>query len=100
MQMVNAGNLFGSEGRLIDYGIDIVVLSATGSDAVILEDGVAELGGDLGPPVFKPAQYLNIGEGAGSVIPVLAPVQGAFPRTGLLFSFPDTNELKLWVYRD
>jgi len=100
VQMISAGSLFGSEGRAIDYGIDIVILSATGSDAVIIEDGAAEQGLPLGPPVFKPAQYLSVGEGAGSVIRVLAPVEGAFPRAGLLFSFPATNELKLWVYRD
>ena len=97
--MINGFNVFGFSERSPDYGVDVVILT-TGSDAVILEDGAAEMGIPLGPPVFKPAQYLNVGEGADSVISVLAPVEGAFPRLGLLFSFPATNELKLWVYRD
>jgi len=100
IQMVTPGNLFGPEGKLVDYGIDMMIISSTSSQAVILEDEQADLGLDLGPPIYKPPQYLDIGSGAGSAIPVDGFFGGSDSRVGILVSHPGSNELKLWVYRD
>jgi len=98
-QMITPGNLFGTEGKSIDYGIDMVIISSTSSQAVILEDERADLELGFGPPVYKPPQYLEIGSGAGSAIPMVATF-GNSSRAAVLVSYPGLNELKLWVYRD
>lgn len=99
--MIPIGSLFGEEGRLIDFGADVVIISEGSEQAVIFEDEAAEIGLPLASlPVYKPAQFLNIGVGARSAVGFDGFFHGRFSRRALLVSYPDSHRVKLWVYRD
>ena len=90
-------------GQLLDSGVDIVIVSSTSEEIVIFEDDSIDITSSLAvTPIFAEPIYVDVGAIPASSSVIRTPNVNGANKTpnGIVLSFSDSRELKVFTYMD